>query len=137
MNDGKVRLDLTRLWWFRLNKVLRFSKMIVPQLFEESLISSFGKHRFFFEDGHNSHGLEIFDKKLGRISHNSHHSINCVQAIHGTQGAGRSEKEKAINSAQKGISLCCFPQSINGTEHNKKTIAATLPYHHHYYLSII
>ena len=65
VREGREHLALT---WSRigLGKVGKFSQHVVHQLLSECLVRGFGKQRFLFKDGEESHGLlEHVDTRLG------------------------------------------------------------------------
>lgn len=70
MANGKVSSNLARLWWFRFQEVGTLSEMVVVQLLLESLVRSFGEHRFFFKDGQDTHRL--FSKQHLRVKNPNH-----------------------------------------------------------------
>lgn len=57
MADGEVGSCLAGLWWFGLQEVGRFAQVVVVQFFLEGLVGSLGEHRFFFQDGQDTHRL--------------------------------------------------------------------------------
>jgi hypothetical protein len=56
VDAGKVSLLLSRLWGLGLNVAGRLIEQVSVQLVDEGLVSGFGEHRLFLEDGEDSHG---------------------------------------------------------------------------------
>ena len=84
VDDGEVGLSTTGLRRLGLDEVVGLAQVVVLQLFFKGLVSSFGEHRLFLQDGQDTHGLVTEQTNViicvSATRRQSTFSINSMQA---------------------------------------------------------
>ena len=67
VDDGEVGLNLTGLGGLGLDEAVGLAQVLALELVFKGLVSGFGEHRLFLQDGQDTHGL-ILEHEIVQVS---------------------------------------------------------------------